>query len=561
MSEATIPDNKTMVRVVNVYAAPWLYRGRLQKNEGRPTPYDGAVDDFYELYRDQLPRRIPDDRLTAPLTTRALSVKETEVGRPFSSVAASAELFVLPSNQVVLVVTLALTGVDLSTPDSARRFGLFIDQSMDQLLTIDGALLWDSVRGRVRATPRQARDQSTRRGFELADDQPSQERSESVQEQHQLVFIGADVPFRPAYEITDALLYGKQPRYHSEFVAPRRPDQLNIARIQEDRDPYDAIFVAPHRRRAQAPENMLGIVTPYVSVFAAQDELVVGSVILSTVYAVGTAARFRYIWLDAYNAVLTFRRDNWAAEAGEQTRADLEKLADKLGDLEFDLTFAVEFPLMRIETFQRDLYETMDLENQARTLSEMFTQIGGSLRSELTAIEVREQRLIEQRHKYNAFAAGLLSLVGVPVGFIVAFLGINAREVPNNPPHDPPLSMWDPHFAMAYMIAIGFAFLVVVVIAFPFLQQTGRPLVDREKKSKDSAVRRRRRARRRGWLALVVGALIAAVAGLAFRMHENVFTAMVIPFGGAIMLLAIPLWFPYFLDTRPDKDTGRDRAA
>ena len=50
-------------------------------------------------------------------------------------------------------------------------------------------------------------------------------------------------------------------------------------------------------------------------------------------------------------------------EAGLQTRADLEELADNLGNLGFDLTFSVEFPLIRIETFQTALYEAMDLSN------------------------------------------------------------------------------------------------------------------------------------------------------------------------------------------------------
>lgn len=119
------------------------------------------------------------------------------------------------------------------------------------------------------------------------------------------------------------------------------------------------------------------------------------SIFLSTVHAVGTAARFRHIWREAYHQVLQCREQKQAMVAGEQTRDNLEILADNLGNLELDLMFSVEFPLLRIETFQSDLYKAMDLGTQANALSQMFDQLGGSLRSEITAIEVREQRRTE----------------------------------------------------------------------------------------------------------------------------------------------------------------------
>ncbi len=89
-------------------------------------------------------------------------------------------------------------------------------------------------------------------------------------------------------------------------------------------------------------------------------------------HAVGTSARFRHIWREAYQQALQFREQKQKAVACQQTRGDLEILADNLGNLEFDLTTSVEFPLLRIETFKSDLYDAMDLGNQAKTLSQMF---------------------------------------------------------------------------------------------------------------------------------------------------------------------------------------------
>jgi hypothetical protein len=111
----------------------------------------------------------------------------------------------------------------------------------------------------------------------------------------------------------------------------------------------------------------------------------------------------------------------------------------------------------------------MDLSNQANALSQMFDQLDGSLRSEITAIDVRERRRNDGRKKWNAFAAGILSLIGVSVGFVIAFLGVNTTEVPGNTGKQ--LSMWDPHFAYLYLIAGAFALVPVFLIAFPYLRE------------------------------------------------------------------------------------------
>jgi hypothetical protein len=209
------------------------------------------------------------------------------------------------------------------------------------------------------------------------------------------------------------------------------------------------------------------VVTPYVSLFFKQQRVVEDSILLSTVHAVGTASRFRQIWHEAYTQVRDFREFKQKQEAGIQTRADLEELTDNLGNLEFDLTFSVEFPLMRIESFQTALYEAMDLSAQAATLSQMFREIRGSLESESTAIDVRERRRNEGRQRWNAFAASILSLVGVSAGFVIAFLGTNVTEVPSDTRAE---SMWSEHYASLYLIAGLTALTPAFLILFPYLR-------------------------------------------------------------------------------------------
>jgi hypothetical protein len=120
---------------------------------------------------------------------------------------------------------------------------------------------------------------------------------------------------------------------------------------------------------------------------------------------------------------------------------------------------------MRIESFHSALYGAMDLPKQADTLSRMFTQLGGSLKSEITAIDIRDQRRDDRRQKWNTFAASVLSLIGVPVGFVLAFLGINASQVKSEN------SALDMRYRWMYFCAGAFALLVVGFILWPYVRE------------------------------------------------------------------------------------------
>jgi hypothetical protein len=273
-------------------------------------------------------------------------------------------------------------------------------------------------------------------------------------EHHQIVFAGTFHGKEPPREdVVDRILYRVDPPYREEFMPLyARPSGLN----QE--------------------QHTYGAVTPYVSFLYGHQHYVDNSVFLTTVQAVGTAARFRQIWHTAYGQVKTFRADKLAPEVGKQTRASLEELVDQLGNLELDLSFSVEtsadlgllIPSLRIESFHHELYRVMELPTRARTVSQMFARLDSSIRSELTAIDIRERQAAERKRDEleetrlrRAIAVSALSTVGVPLGFLVGFFGINATQVRGT------YSIFDmSHYLIVYLAALSLAFVPFAVLVF-----------------------------------------------------------------------------------------------
>ncbi len=495
------------VRVVNVYATPWRFTGKLIGDEGRPTDLAG-LEAHYDNYKEQLPRLLPPRVLGGTdLSCAKFKVPEPDPGKAPPARVAEATLghvrtalYALPSNQVVLTVTMCLENCLLTKEHQVDILGVLLEQCIVGKFALDGtevepllsALLGDQT------TEKDARSGGDKgRGKEDEKEFVRDGRGQPLlPERHQLVFVNRSETMKdkPTLATIDKVLYRSTPPYRPEFVDPRHPKQLNSPPVEpKNGERGEQHSVLPWRRRPEGDgqagqhqqdhpaEPTLGVVTPYVSLFYGQRPYVEASIFLSTVHAVGTVARFRHIWREAYQQVLVFREKKQRAAAGLQTRADLETLADNLGNLEFDLTFGVEFPLMRIESFQTDLWKAMDLKKQTKALSDMFDQLGGSLRSEITAIEVREKRRAEHRQHWGSLAAGLLSLIGIPVGLVIAFLGINTAEVPNGEPGsaNPELSMWNAHFATLYLVASAFAVLPGILILMPYLQEIALARRDR----------------------------------------------------------------------------------
>jgi hypothetical protein len=458
-----------------MYSLAWHYHGKSSQDLPKELEL-GELRRHYELYREQLPRLLPDEFLGGKDTAENVSLDKPVAG--ISLTKSDAMLFTLPSDQVVLAVVFGFTTADpLDRPACVRAIANVLEQSIKGQVTMAGVDLAQHVESTLPVGP----VETTGWERDTLGDSPLHP------ERHQLVFITRhdESESVPSPEAIHDIVYRDTPPYREEFARLQEPEQLNLS--------------------ANDTKVTLGIVTPYVSLLYGHERYVEDSIFLSTVHAVGTASTFRQIWHESYKQVREFRDQGQAKEPGAQTRAALEKLADNLGNLEFDLTFSVEFPLMRIETFHSALYEAMDLSSQATALSQMFSQLGGSLRSEITAIDVRERRRDDGRQRWNAFAAAVLSLIGVSVGFVIAFLGINTTQVPSG---DKQLSMWDSRFATVYLVAGLFALVPVFLILFPYL----RDWVNNVNKVDKPSEREDRRPLWTGLAALAAGGVLFAGA-------------------------------------------------
>ncbi|GAB2855528.1 hypothetical protein GCM10027176_67600 [Actinoallomurus bryophytorum] len=456
-------DTACKVRVVTTYSTSWHYQGTSSEDLGDRLEL-GGLQRHYELYKDQLPRLLPFDLIGGGTVGEAVDVRLIDLVDGIGMARTDALLFALPSNQVVLAVILEFTTQPLRDLSSVKPITRVLEQCIENEVRIGGKDLQDFVRDLPTGD-------LVWEG--LAKDDQTGSDDALLPERHQLVFVERrnEEERAPGPVVINEIVYRETPPYREEFGIPKTPEQLNAVKLSDRPFPNGRSWLQALRQEPVHDANLstLGVVTPYVSLLYGHQRYVEDSIFLSTVHAVGTSSRFRQIWHDAYQQVRQFKERKQSQEAGLQTRADLEELADNLGNLEFDLTFSVEFPLMRIETFQTALYEAMDLSNQAKALSQMFDQLDGSLRSEITAIDVRERRRNDGRQKWNAFAAGVLSLIGVSVGFVIAFLGVNTTEVPDDGGKH--LSMWDPHFAYLYLIAGVFALVPVFLISFPYLRE------------------------------------------------------------------------------------------
>lgn len=414
------------VRVISIYATRWRYRA--EAVFALPDDFDlGRLGEFYSLFKDQLPRLLAHETAEAVTFTRP--------GPDVDLAGVQTWLFALPSDQVVAALV-----ADVRCPDlEGDPIGVL--RVLDACAYADIAVGDSTVGEHFDALAQRVRAE------EIPEGAPAGQAHWLPPERHQIVFA-PPFPERilPREETIKRVLFRIDPPYREEFMQVEQPSGLN----QEQRT--------------------LGAVTPYVSFLYGHQRYVENSAFLTAVQAVGTAARFRQIWYDASQRVSTFRRTKQAQDIGKQRREDMEELVDELGNFELDLSFSVEtsadlgllIPSLRIESYHRALYKVMELRTRANTVSQMFTRLDSSIRSEITAIDIREREESDRMRVIAAIGAAVLSFVGVLSSCLLAFFGINAREV------DGALSMFDPRYLPVYLAAVGLAVLPGIVLALVF---------------------------------------------------------------------------------------------
>lgn len=430
-----------VIRVAGIYATKWRYplvaADRVQALGFKNT----RLEDFEIHFGELLPR------LPRPIAIRKLTAEQVSFRADLDVmvVAADVFLFVLPADQVVAAFTVECQTTAVSVDPTAAAE--LLDEFTDDTFTIDDWSLTDflSSIAPLGTEPDEPSKEPTgpakepapkpRRWLKRRAEKANQiDPPPPVQltERHHIVYVDDQAWLAPG--TIEQLVHLRQPRFWKEFVQRKDPPELNER---------------GHR----------GVVTTNVSFIQGHGSLLEGSIFMSTVQAVGTLSRFRQIWDRAYDQVRQFRAEKQTDENGKQTRDDLEILVDLLGNLEFDLTFSVEFPLMRIESYHSALSEVLDLDGQANRLSSMFSQLGGSIRSEITAVDIRQARKDDLRRQRNDVAFNVLALFGVSIGVLLAFFGASSADI------DPKLSMFNiGAYWIEYLAAFGLGLLPLGVL-------------------------------------------------------------------------------------------------
>jgi heme exporter protein D len=381
------------IRMISIYATRW----RLRNWSGDQSHLDlGRLEEFYGLFREQLPQVIYKEEISADALAFAAPGGPQSGNEQVMITQAQSWLFVLPSNQVVAVIDFDYASGPLDT-DPGPTAQILEHCAYAQLL-IAGADLETHIAALA-----------TLAGAEEID-----VNQLLPPERHQVVFA----PYQAHHSLPDEdtlkqILYRVDPPNRPEFMKLRRPSGLNEA------------------------GHTLAAVTPYVSLLYGHQAYIENSVFLTAVQAVGTTARFRQIWHRAHGRVRTFRDTVQSPVVGNQRRGDMEDLVDELGNLELDLSFSVEtsadlgllIPSLRIESFHRELYAAMELRERAETVSRMFSRLAASVRSELTAADIREREASEAARLRRDAAFTVLGFIAAPFTFLLGFFSINVAQV------------------------------------------------------------------------------------------------------------------------------------
>ncbi|WP_433497273.1 hypothetical protein ACQP1K_20225 [Sphaerimonospora sp. CA-214678] len=405
------PVQRDCVRLTNIYATPW----HVGEENDLALPSDhlrlGRLEEYFSGSADQLPKVIH----RFGLDHEQIIFRRWDHLRLLTG--ARLWLLAVPSGQVVAVFSL--------------------DVRCEMAGTVD--LLEDCYYLDVRVGEQAVTD--------LAGDALGMS-GEFLPERHQIAF-GPTMSAAKCDDIIQRVIYRSDLPYRREFSAITYPVEMN--------------------RRPDA----VAAVGPYVSVLCGQQDYVENTVFLSAVQGVASAARLREIRAEAYTAVATFRTGDRSRLGTQIRRKTLERLSGQLGDMELELSYSVEatadlgllVPSLRVVGYHDTLYAAMGLVDKAETVARMLRRLERAIAAELTAIESRERRADEDRRLRWTVAIGFVSTVAVPVGLVLAFLGINAREV------DDRWSMFDGRYLPVYVLAVVLLLIGALISAALYAQQ------------------------------------------------------------------------------------------
>jgi hypothetical protein len=202
---------------------------------------------------------------------------------------------------------------------------------------------------------------------------------------------------------------------------------------------------------------------------------------ISTVSALGALRLARH---EAFETMALTQDATLASD--RNSRSLVSQLADRFNEMQLDLSFGVEthidsilIPEMMVESFQRSLSEAVGIRDSLDNTSRMLQRVGTVISVRLSKLEAADRERIERRERLIAVLVAVASLLALPPALLLAFFGINARQVSTGE------SIFDFH---AYWGAY-----VIAWIPFILLVCTGGFLYSRIRRRADSSVRGTRR--------------------------------------------------------------------
>jgi hypothetical protein len=414
---------RSAVRITNVYATSW--RLPVDRLTEQRSPSDllrfGRLARYYRISADQLPTVV--DRET--MDPAGLALKRWGIGRTI--VGARLWLFAVASGQLVVAFSLDVK-VKLAGTIDLLEDCYYADIQIGEL----------SLDAYVAATV------AKYGGVGPAG-------AGILPERHQIAFSGS-LPARTCEDVIQRVIYRSDLPYRKDFSAIGYPTELN-------RRPGSTAAVGP-----------------YVSAICGQQDYIENCAFISAVQAVASAARLREIRQIAYQAVREFRLGERGRESLSRRRRSLERLADQLSELELELSYSVEAAAdlgllvqsLRVESYHKALFDSMAMSARADTVARMLARLEGAIGAELTAIQSAERRADEDRRLRWTIAVGFVSTVAIPVSLVLAYFGVNAREVNSS------RSIFDIHYLAVYVASALVMVIGAVLALLLYLQQRRR---------------------------------------------------------------------------------------
>ncbi|MFF4602630.1 hypothetical protein ACFY12_07725 [Streptomyces sp. NPDC001339] len=419
------------IRLTTVYATPWTYDPTMV-DQTTQRPGDvlnlGRLATYYNTSDQQLPRVLRREVLDCS----SLACQRWRAGEPVS---AQLWHFLVPSGQVVVALTLDITGTLVEAIP-------LLEDLYYASITCAGLSLEQLAADRIGCGPN---DDETP-GF--------------LPERHQLVFRSVDTPDQaPDDDLVQRVIYRSDLPYRAEHSSIRYPAELN--------------------RRP----TTVGALGPYVSLIAGHQDYIENCVLLSAVQAVGSAARLREVRAVAYTYVHRFRHRTTAQGDAHDRRTALEEISDGLSQLEVELSYSVEVggeigmlvPALRVESFHQELFAAIGVTERAATIGQMLNRLGNAIAAELTSVESMEQRAADRRRVRTVVAVTFVTTVSGTLGLLFAFFGINARQV------DEHRSMFDGRYTPIYALIATILLCALAIFAGMRLQERWEERRDRSR--------------------------------------------------------------------------------